>query len=241
MRLFQVDLNSHGRNNLSKINHLPLLDRPREKAFRYGIDKLSDHELLALLIESGTKEESAVDIAYRIISASNGLVYLFQKPFSDLTSFKGVGNAKAIKIAASFEIAKRLMIASEEKPYVLKGEEIAEKYIKVLNGLTQESMYLVILDKKKKIIHETNMYRGNESSLNTSYRQILKEVIIHNGSYFYIVHNHPSGDVLPSEEDIFFTSGIIHESKKLKLKMLDHFIIGKGQYYSFLHSKMVII
>lgn len=221
---------------MGKIIDLPYLDRPREKALRYGIEKLSDYELIALLISSGTKEESATDIAYTMISQNNGLINVINKPLNDLLSFKGIGKAKAIKIKAAFEIAKRCQSPSKyDKEKVDSSYAIIQRYrpLFIANSY-QENLYLVILDWKKRIIHEMNLYRGNESSVSYSNRQIIQQVLMHNGHFFYVIHNHPSGSLEPSEGDVFFTASLINECRKFKIKMIDHLIISSKGYYSFL-------
>ena len=221
---------------MGKIIDLPYLDRPREKALRYGIEKLSDYELIALLISSGTKEESAADIAYTMISQNNGLINVINKPLNDLLSFKGIGKAKAIKIKAAFEIAKRCQSPSKyDKEKVDSSYAIIQRYrpLFIANSY-QENLYLVILDWKKRIIHEMNLYRGNESSVSYSNRQIIQQVLMHNGHFFYVIHNHPSGSLEPSEGDVFFTASLINECRKFKIKMIDHLIISSNGYYSFL-------
>ncbi len=220
---------------MSKIKSLPTLERPREKAFHYGVDRLSDHELIAILIGSGTVDSSALDIAYKMLSDHKGLLNLVQKPFSDLLHFKGIGKSKAVKIIAAFEIAKRfnsLKSINEDLP--VSSNEIYERYKYHVTGVYQECLRLIILNNKRKIIHEVNLYQGNESSVNCSWRQIIQQVLIHNGKYFYIVHNHPSGNHSPSKEDIEFTTTLIKESQKLKIKLLDHLIISDNGYFSFL-------
>ncbi len=224
---------------LGKIIELPKLERPREKALYYGIEKLSDYELLALLIGSGCKDSSAIDIAYAMLRDSNGLASLVNKPFSDLLSYKGMGKNKAIKIEAAFEIARRFQsLKKGEVEKVLDGRVIYEKMktSMLFKNSIQEHLYLIILDKQKNIIHQVNLYKGNESSVNYSSLQIIKEVLLHNGHFFYIVHNHPSGILEPSQDDIFFTINLINESRKMKITMLDHLIISENGYYSFLEQ-----
>ncbi len=220
---------------LSKIKSLPILERPREKAYRYGIDKLSDHELIAILIGTGTIDHSALDIAYKLLMENKGLFHLVQKPFSDLLSVKGIGKSKAVKIIAAFEIAKRFnSLKANEDEFVSSPDKIYEKYKYLIANSVQEFLILIVLSSNKKVLHEVNLYKGNEDSLNCSWRQIIQQVLIHNGKYFYIVHNHPSGNHCPSEEDINFTTTLIKESQKLKIKLLDHLIISRNGYFSFL-------
>ncbi len=219
---------------MSKIKSLPALERPREKAFHYGIEKLSDYELIAILIGSGTVDSSAIDIAYHMIQENHGLYNLVQKPFSDLVSIKGIGQSKAVKIIAAFEIAKRFNSLKALKDDIpLSSDTIYEKYKYLIGKSTQEHLYLVVLNRQKRVVHEVNLFKGNESSVNISNLKIIQTVLIHNGKYFYLIHNHPSGEILPSAEDINFTTDLIKECKKLKIMMLDHIIIGEEGYFSF--------
>ena len=222
---------------MGKIIELPTLERPREKALHYGIETLSDYELIALLIGSGSKGSSAVDIAYQMLSVNHGLYYLVRKPFSDLLSFKGMGEKKAIKISAAFEIAKRF---NNLKRYDKEKAEDSSHIYQIYKGKildhnqSQEILYLIILDKEKHIIHEVNLYKGNENSINYSIKQIIHQVLLHNGFSFYVVHNHPSGKLDPSEGDVFFTLTLIQDCRKLNIIMEDHLIITEYGYYSFL-------
>ncbi len=222
---------------MSKIKSLPTLERPREKAFHYGVDKLSDHELLAILIGSGTVESSAIDIAYKMLQDSRGLYHLVQKPFSDLLAVKGIGPSKAVKIMAAFEIAKRFnSLTPYNDELQLNSNFIYEKYKHLMSHFDYETIYLLILNRQKKVIHEVNLCKGNESSVSCSWRQIIQQVLIHNGKYLYLIHNHPSGDHSPSQEDIVFTTTLIKECQKLNIRLLDHIIISSNGYFSFLDS-----
>ena len=222
------------------IKQLPSLDRPREKALHYGIEKLSDYELLAILIGSGYKEDSALDIAYQMIRESNGLFHLVQKPISDLLNIKGIKKAKAVKIIAAFEIAKRYNSQQPlDQAEEINNTFIYKRYKPLLIKTEQECVYLVILDKKKHIVHEVNLYRGNERNVPFSKNQIIREVFIHNGLYFYIVHNHPSGSLFPSEEDIVFTTDLIKQCQKVGIILLDHLIISRDGYFTFQYSEII--
>lgn len=216
------------------IKELPVLERPREKALHFGIEKLSDYELLAVLIGSGSSKDSALDIAYKMISDNHGLFHLVQKPMSDLLNYEGIGESKAVKIIAAFELAKRYnSLQPQNEKEKIDNNFIYKKYKNLLSHTCQEFLFLIILDKKKRIIHEVNLYKGSESNLVYSKKQIIREVLIHQGSYFYVVHNHPSGNLFPSEEDIVFTTEIIHECQKMELTLIDHLIVTSRGYFSF--------
>lgn len=239
MPLCRAVLNSLGHNLLPKIKDLPSLERPREKALRYGIESLSNHELLAIIINSGTTHSSAIDIAYAMLSECHGLFNLVKKPFPDLINYKGIGKEKALKISATFEVAKRFNTLQQENEEIVENsEQIFLKYAPKMSFLTQEEVHLIILNKKKKILHEVNLFKGTSGAVNFSVSQIIREIIIHEGSCFYLIHNHPSGNVHPSEDDAFLTSELIRECKKVNVLLLDHLIIAPNQYFSFKDSKI---
>ena len=223
---------------MAKIKDLPVLDRPREKALHYGIDSLNDYELLALIIGNGSQNSSAIDIAYAMIAASGGLLNLINKPFSDLLNYHGMGRSKALKISAAFELAKRFPNLEKQPPEILiSTEAVYQRYLPIISSSNQENVYLIILDKKMHIVHEVNLYRGTKNSVSVSNKEIIQKIILHDGCYFYLVHNHPSGSSEPSEADAFFTTELIRECQKLEIMMLDHIIISKDGYFSFLKDK----
>lgn len=227
-----------------KINDLPTLERPREKALYYGIEQLADYELLAILIASGSKNYSAIDIAYFMLRDNSGLYNLVQKPFQDLLNYHGMGKAKAIKLAAAFELAKRFQNKCPNHDETIKDSNMIYERAKPLLSHSfypqQENLLLIILNKKKKIIHEVNVSKGSESSVSASNMQIIQQVIMHSGKYFYIVHNHPSGEIEPSEDDIFFTVSLMKECSKFGIRMLDHLIISENGFYSFLRQEIYV-
>ena len=222
---------------LKRVKDLPVLDRPREKALRYGINTLSTKELLALLIGSGGKDNSALDIARNMLDDSRGLFTLANKSIDEFKLYKGVDNARALNLAAIFELAKRLQIKeSEENEEIINSDYIYKKYSPRLSGLSQETFVLIILNKRKRIVHEITMFKGNDNQISLSYRNIIKEIVVHNGYYFYIIHNHPSGDLNPSIEDQHFTIELAKRCKEIDVAILDHLIISKDGYYSFLRK-----
>ena len=222
---------------MAKINELPPLERPREKAWRYGIESLSDYELLALLINSGTPDNSAIDIAYQMLSDSHGLTNLVNKHLSDLINYKGIGSDKAIRIIGCFELAKRINHQEITDETIHSSEQVYERYRTLFSYTQKEYVYLVILDKKKKVLHEVNLYKGTSDSVTCSAMEIIQQVIIHNGKFFYLLHNHPSGEPYPSNADLAFTGELIKECKKFQINMLDHLIISPKGYFSFLRKE----
>lgn len=222
-----------------KIQNLPINERPREKAIRYGFENLSDAEVLAIIISSGTKDCSAIDLSNIVLSNFGGLYNTINKSFNDFLSFKGIKSATAAKLCAIFEIAKRhnfKRLSLIENNIKIDNNYIFQKYSSFLNEIETEKCFIIVLNKHKKIIHETELFFGSEISIDLSIRDILKTVISHGGYYFYVIHNHPSGNPKPSMEDEAFTLKLIKLCRNVGVKLLDHLIISKKGYFSFLSS-----
>ncbi len=220
------------------IKELPALERPREKALRYGVNTLSDSELLAILISKGYQGSSALEVSNELLSEYKGLSLLSKASFADLMSTKGIKEAKAITLASIFEIHKRLSIKeTEESEEEVDSEYLYNKYKDILLSSTQENLILIILNSRRRIIREKTLYIGTENNMIFSYKDVWREMLNYQGKYFYLIHNHPGKSCSPSREDIAFTSELFLESKRLKIPMIDHLIIGEDGYYSFQNLK----
>lgn len=228
---------------MAKIKELSPLDKPREKAERFGIEQLSDEELLALIINSGTVGVSSLDIARNIMHEAHYLNELLNQPYQYFKSFKGVKNAKALKLAAVMEIVKRINQKQRliyEKEIQINSDSIFKRYQAVLAPLKQETMIVIILNKNKRIIYETNLYKGNANTLSVSHKEILRLLLLYNGAFFYLIHNHPQSSLSPSEADIIFTKNIKEKSEQIDIKLIDHLIICQNGYYSFLKDSAFV-
>ena len=218
---------------MGKIKELPALERPREKALRYGIDALSDVELLTVIIGKGYQGQSAAEISAQMLEQYQGLRGLSNSSLHELTSIKGIKGVKAISIAATFEICRRLNIKEmEENDEVVDGQYLYNKYHPKLSGEKQEVLIIVILNRKNKITYECTLYKGTENDLIFSYKDMWRELLLHNGKSFYLIHNHPFQEARPSRQDLIFNGEINRECKRIHVKMLDHLIIGDDGYYS---------
>ncbi len=218
---------------MSKIKEIPSFLRPREKALRYGIKSLSDKELLALIIGSGTKENSALDLADALLK-EGGLKRVGEYDFEDFQKFKGISSVRALTLEAIFEISRRYqkeLLKSGDKDVTISY--LVEKYQKYFLSEQNEHLIVISLSKKGSILKESDLVSGLTDEVDLSAKDVLKEVIKRGASFFILIHNHPSGDVTPSDSDINFTYLIINQCARLDLKMLDHIIVGKDNYYSF--------
>ena len=227
---------------MATIKTLPKLDRPREKALRYGITSLSDSELLALLLNNGYKGNNILEISTSLLSKYGGIVGLLNVPVPELKKNKGIKDVGALKISLIGEFYKRITeknsITDSE---IIDDEYLYNKYKSMFYLSEQEYLILIILNRRKRILYETEIYKGQSDVLRIDFKDIYKELAKYDGKNFYLIHNHPSGDCSPSEEDIKTTLDIISQSRRMKVRLLDHIIIGDGCYYSFKKMKKIAI
>ena len=226
---------------MGKINDLPVSEKPREKAERFGAETLKDEELLAIIISSGTVGHSSLDISRDLLRECRSLNGLLNKPTAYFNTFKGLKNAKSIKLTAVLEIARRISerqrLIYEEK-VVVNTDSLYHRYSISLARISQEVLAIVILNKNKQIIFEKVLYQGDDNSIPVNIRDILRLLMIHNGYYFYLIHNHPNDSLLPSESDINFTNKLKEKVKHLNIHLIDHLIISQSGYYSFQHQRV---
>tara|TARA_B110000967_G_scaffold80448_1_gene83181 strand:- start:2033 stop:2737 length:705 start_codon:yes stop_codon:yes gene_type:complete len=210
-------------------------DQPREKLMKLGRQLLSDAELLAILIGSGSRSESAIELCKRILHQSdNNINQLAKLSVNDLMKFKGIGEAKAISIIAALEIGRRRKSEAVIVKTSITSSTHLYEYIKpVLEDLPHEEFWIVLLSRANKIIDKQLIGRGGISETTADIKLIFKKSIESLASGIILAHNHPSGNLKPSQSDINLTNKIIEASKLMDIKVLDHLIIGDGNYYSF--------
>lgn len=209
-------------------------ERPREKALRFGIDYLSDIELLALLIGFGGKNNSALDIAFTLLKDSNGLSNLLNYDYESLMKIKGINKVKAINILAIREIMKRIeRLQLPNKAHIISAKDIYKMYRLKYIEATNEEVRLILLNNLNQIIKEEVIGLGSLNDVGIDIRLIFHKILKNNCHKFILIHNHPTGDSRPSKNDLFFTNEIKNKSNELALKLLDHIIIGKNNYFSF--------
>ncbi len=225
---------------MSKIHDIPTYERPREKALRYGINTLSNIELLAILISSGTKDQSAIDIASNIISEQKSLLNLFNLSPVELTKVKGIDKAKSVTLAAAFELGKRYKISDTvNSNAVIDSEYIYNLVGPRLVGLEKEKFVLVILNRKKQIIKEEFSEVCSEDFIKIGPKDVLCTCLRNNGKYFYLIHNHPADTMEASIEDIRITNILKTECPKFGVHLIDHLIITSKGYVSLcIHKKV---
>lgn len=200
---------------------------------RYGIDSLSNEELLAILIGTGTKDESVLDIAHKVNSQSNGLSNLFNVSYEALIEINGIGPSKALVLSSCFELCNRYLKSFYGETGAVSSLDIYNRYATKMRMSGKESFVLAILNRKKEIIHEEYLYLGSEFHVTCQPMEIIRKVILHKGAYFCLIHNHPSGDCTPSKEDVDLTTHVMRAANRVSVRMLDHIIVGDTGFYSF--------
>lgn len=210
-------------------------DRPREKLQLRGVTSLTDAELLAILIGSGNSEETAVHLAQRILSmASNNLNALGKVDIKDLTAFKGIGEAKAITIAASLELGRRRGISDPvTRETVLSSRQAFELFHPLVCDLPYEELWIALTNRAGKVIEKVKISQGGTSETTADLRLILKPAINSLCSGILLCHNHPSGNIQPSSQDDSLTFRLEKAASYMSIKLMDHIIVCDNTYYSY--------
>ena len=210
-------------------------DRPREKLLAKGIDSLSNAELIAILIGSGTKNESAVDLSKKILqTANNDLNELGKFSILKLTKNKGIGQAKAITIVAALELGKRRKLAETiEKENITCSKNVADYFQSILSDLNHEEFWVLYLNRANKIIERRKISQGGVAGTYIDNKIIFKQAIENLASSIILCHNHPSGNINPSNADIDLTNKIVEIGKLMDINVLDHIIVTENSFFSF--------
>jgi DNA repair protein RadC len=216
-------------------------ERPREKLLLKGKSALSDAELLAILISSGNKEESAVDLCKRILSSvENNLVELSKLDVMGLSKFKGIGEAKALAIVAALELGRRRRAADPlQKPSISTSRDAYEIVQSLIGESQYEQFWILLLNRANKVIRKENISDGGITGTVADPKRIFKIAIDHSACYIILAHNHPSGNLRPSEDDVKLTRKIKQSGDLLDIKVLDHIIAGENNYFSFADEGMI--
>lgn len=224
-----------------KIKEIPMNDRPRERLKNKGASALSDEELLAIILKTGTKEMSSKNVASNLLKEIKNISNLNDISLEKLTSFKGIGNVKAIELLASIELGKRInnYIDSIDKVKISSAENIYNYYKNSLGIKKQEHFFCVYLDTKNHIIKDKLLFIGTVNYSLVHPREIFKEAYLSDAVSIIIIHNHPSGDTTPSQMDIDLTDEIKKIGNIMDIKLLDHIIISRNNYFSFKDNGMI--
>lgn len=217
-----------------KIKFLPEEERPVEKCMSYGIESLSNRELLALLINSGTREQSAMELAEVILAKEQaGITYLREASIEELMSIKGIGKAKAARLAAAVELGKRLATKPvKSRSYIESDEDVASLFMEDLRYQNKEYFKALLLNSKCGIISVETISIGELNSTIVHPREVFNAAVKKSAAAIIFVHNHPSGDPNPSKEDFITTARLVECGNLLGIRVADHIVIGDGKYVS---------
>ena len=225
--------------HIKTIKEIPLNDRPREKMAANGAAVLTDAELIAILLRTGTAEKSAIDIASEM-TADGGLYKRLAgiTRLNELTNIKGLGQAKAATVLAALEIGRRIAsVKPIEKIHLSCPQDVADFLMPRLRYAAKEQFVVILLNNKNKVIGTEVVSEGSLSSSIVHPREVFAPAILHHAAAIMVAHNHPSGDPKPSIEDEEVTRQLLRSGKVLGIPMIDHVIIGDGNYYSFLENE----
>lgn len=220
----------------TRIKDIACCERPYEKAKEYGISSLSDAELLSIIIRTGTRQYSSIDVSNMVLNAHpvhKGLVGLNYLKRNELINLPGIGDTKATELLAVAELSGRINQAIAREAMVVDNvETIAAYYMEKCRFLTREKTFLVLLGAGNKLIYEICLSEGTINSAHLSPREIYIEAFNHGAVNIILIHNHPSGDVTPSTEDIVTTKQIVAAGNIVGIHLLDHIIVGHDTYFS---------
>jgi len=215
------------------IRDLPAGERPRERMAQYGPEAMSTVELLAILLRVGSRGESAIRLAERLLAEFGGLAGIAKARVPQLSALPGIGLAKAAQIKAAFELGKRLATSVEgPRPVIRNASDAAALMMEELRYREQECLAAILLDARNQVIRTLVLMIGTLTGSPAHPREVFKEALAHGCASLIICHNHPSGDPTPSQDDIALTTRLAQAGEIMGIPLLDHLIIGDGRFVS---------
>lgn len=221
------------------IRDMTLEERPREKMILNGANCLSDAELLAIIIRTGTKELNAIQLGQAIIDKADNIRYLQDLTFEELKSINGIGQTKALQIKAALELANRIASYKPLKYKIKNPWDIYKYYMESLRYQYKEIFKVVLLNTKNEIITDVDISIGTLNSSLVHPREVFREAIRRSSNKIILLHNHPSGNCEPSKEDKSITNRLKDCGELIGIEVIDHIIIGDGVYFSFKENMLI--
>jgi DNA repair protein RadC len=216
-----------------RMHELPTHDQPRERLARLGAGALSDAELLAILLRVGTNGANVLQLAYQVLAECGGWAGLQLLDFNDLCQRHGIGTSKAASIKAALEIGRRLARSGIDERFPIRSPaDVATLLMVEMSHLDQEHLRTILLDTKNRVQQINTVYIGSLNSATIRVGEVFKEAVRRNSAGIIVVHNHPSGEATPSIDDIEVTRQLVAAGRLLDIELIDHLIIGRGQYVS---------
>lgn len=224
-----------------KIKDIPVSERPRERLIEYGSSSLSNEELLAVVLKQGTKNKSAKELGLDLINSVGSISNLDNITLEKLINIKGIGQAQALTLLASIELGRRIYLKTDyNKKYILSSSRKIYEYMKyLLVNKKQEYFYCLYVNSRKELIERKLLFMGTVNHSTVHPREIFKNAYLNSASGIICIHNHPSGDITPSKEDIFLTENLVKIGRINGIPVLDHLIVGNDNYYSMFDSGII--
>ena len=221
------------------IKELDVNERPRERLKTYGASSLSDEEILAIILRTGTKSINAKDLARELLKTIGGINNFNNTSLNALAKIKGIGEVKAITLLASLELGKRALIKPKSGLKIINNQMVYDYFKYDFINVYQEHFVALFLDIKNNLINYETIFIGTVSNAQIHPREIFKSAIKNSASKIIIMHNHPTGDSSPSRADIELTNKLVSIGEFLSIPVIDHVIIGYHNYYSFVEQKRI--
>jgi len=230
-----------GENGSYTIKDLPEDERPREKLYKYGARVLSNSELLAIIIRTGNRENTSIEISQRLLALDNeGIGFLSKASLEELTAIKGVGKCKAAQILSAVELGKRISVSIEkDKLKISSPMDVANLMIEEMKYFKKEYFKIIMLDTKNQVISIEDISMGSLNASIVHPREVFIGAIKRSSASIILVHNHPSGDPTPSKEDINITKRLSEAGDILGIKILDHLIVAESKYVSLKEKGLI--
>ncbi len=222
-------------NNMEdiKIKDIIKEERPRERFIKYGVENLSNEELLAIILKNGTREYSVKTLAIKLLNSLGSIDKLKSSTINSLTKIKGIGCVKAIELLSIVELSKRINMTDINSIKLNNSKIIFEYFKYIFENEKQEYFYAIYLDSKSKLISYKLLFKGTINTSCVHPREVFKYAVLESAYSIIVMHNHPSGDPTPSHQDIEITKSLFELGKIMAIPVVDHIVFGSDSYYSF--------
>jgi len=223
-----------------KITRWPKAERPRERLLQHGSQPLTEAELLGILLGKGTRKKTAIDLARELLDQYESLQKLFSRSPSELMKVKGIGSAKAATLSAAFELARRIQSQkSGAKVSFKRSAEVFEHYLPLMRDLRKEVFKVLLLNRANRLIKEVTISEGTLEASIVHPRDVFREALLEPAAGIILIHNHPSGNPSPSEEDLRITKQLVEAGRLLGIKVYDHIILAGESYRSLADDGLI--
>jgi len=224
----------------NKISRWPEKERPRERLLQQGAQHLSEAELLGILIGKGTTRKTAIDLARELLDRYESLENLFSRSPSELMKIKGIGSAKAATLAAAFQLVRRIQSkTSKDQPSFKRAKDVANLYLPLMKDLRKEVFRVLLLSRANRLIKEVTISEGTLDASIVHPRDVFREALLESAAGVILLHNHPSGNPNPSEEDLRITKQLVEAGRVMGIKVYDHIILAGEDYRSLADEGMI--